>query len=295
MEYISPMVDVVFKKMFSMEENKDMLRGLVKAFLQVDIGNNFQIAGNELPPENPDEKFSRIDLHASSDIGEVDIEVQTSQDSNFVKRFANYSLRMYTSSVKRGDKTYKPRPTLALGILSNTAITRTPKWVTEFMLSETEEHFPLLPELRICFAELSKLKKYETEQLSKSKDARLVWAAFFRSKKEEEFDMLRNNTDYSEVQKAIDVLESFSMDPQVQELARRRENNLIMRQSMLATAKDEGRAEERAKAEAEKAQVIANFRAMGIPEEQIMLAFGNSMPISEDNSDDEGDGEQFES
>ena len=75
MEYISPMVDVIFKKMFSREENKDMLRGLVKAFLRIDIGNDFTIAGNDLPPENPDEKFSRIDLHASCDIGEVDIEI----------------------------------------------------------------------------------------------------------------------------------------------------------------------------------------------------------------------------
>lgn len=92
MEYISPMSDVIFKQMFSREENKDMLRGLVKAFLEVDIGNDFKIAGNELPPYNPDEKFPRIDLHASSNIGEVDIEVQVSTDSNFTQRFTNYAI-----------------------------------------------------------------------------------------------------------------------------------------------------------------------------------------------------------
>lgn len=59
----------------------------------------------------------------------------------------------------------------------------------------------------------------------------------------------------------------------------------------------EGRAEERVKVEAEKAQFIANLRAMGIPEEQIKQALGEPIPAPEEHSaaeDDESDGEDFE-
>lgn len=296
MEYISPMIDVIFKKMFTQEENKDMLRGLVKAFLEVDIGNDFTIAGNELAPDNPDEKFSRIDLHASSDVGEIDIEVQIAADKNFVQRFTNYTMQLYNSSVKRGDKEYLPRPVMALGISSGSVIPQNQNsWVTEFKIMETREHFPLLDNFKMCFAELSKLKKGEIERLN---DERVAWAVYFRSRREEEFNMLKENTTNPEVQKAINVLGYFSTDPDMQELARQRMNNEIYRQSALSAAytdgkddgivegiaigkeegiaigKEEGIAIGEAKGKEEgraelRAEIIAQMRACGMSEEQI--------------------------
>lgn len=244
MEYISPMVDVIFKKMFSREENKDILRGLVKAFLEVDIGNDFKIAGNDLPPENPDEKFSRIDLHASSDVGEVDIEVQVGADSNFVQRFVNYSMQLYISSVKRGDAVYKPRPVFGLGICGNNVLSNSTEWFSENMLMGTKTHLPLLDNFKVCFVELNKVQSIKMDALDAAlSDERMAWAMYFRCRREDQFNMLKEHTTIAEVQKAVDVLSSISTDPEMQELARRRMNNEIYKQSALSAAKKEGRAE----------------------------------------------------
>lgn len=244
MEYISPMVDVIFKKMFSREENKDMLRGLVKAFLEVDIGNDFKIAGNDLPPENPDEKFSRIDLHASSDVGDVDIEVQVGADSNFVQRFVNYLMQLYISSVKRGDAVYKPRPVFGLGICGNNVLSNSTEWFSENMLMGTKTHLPLLDNFKVCFVELNKVQSIKMDALDAAlSDERMAWAMYFRCRREDQFNMLKEHTTIAEVQKAVDVLGSISTDPEMQELARRRMNNEIYKQSALSAAKKEGRAE----------------------------------------------------
>lgn len=266
MEYISPMVDVIFKKMFSREENKDMLRGLVKAFLEVDIGNDFKIAGNDLPPENPDEKFSRIDLHASSDVGEVDIEVQVGADSNFVQRFVNYSMQLYISSVKRGDAVYKPRPVFGLGICGNNVLSNSTEWFSENMLMGTKTHLPLLDNFKVCFVELNKVQSIKMDALDAAlSDERMAWAMYFRCRREDQFNMLKEHTTIAEVQKAVDVLGSISTDPEMQELARRRMNNEIYKQSALSAAKKEGRAEERAK-------MVQALRDIGIDESVIAEA-----------------------
>lgn len=273
MEYISPMSDVIFKQMFSREENKDMLRGLVKAFLEVDIGNDFKIAGNELPPYNPDEKFPRIDLHASSNIGEVDIEVQVSTDSNFTQRFTNYAMQLYDSSVKRGDVIYKPRPVMALGILSNTVLPQTEKWITEFKLLETQEHFPLLDNFKLCFAELSKAPRKLNEQLLE--DDRIAWATYFISSGEEDFAVLKEHAKQPEVQKAITVLGNFSNDPEMQELAKRRRESEEYKRSVLSAYFNDGKAEGTKK-------MVQALRDMGLDEgaitEAVKRAQGN-VPI----------------
>lgn len=270
MEYISPMVDVIFKKMFSREENKDMLRGLVKAFLEVDIGNDFKIAGNDLPPENPDEKFSRIDLHASSDVGEVDIEVQVGADSNFVQRFVNYSMQLYISSVKRGDAVYKPRPVFGLGICGNNVLSNSTEWFSENMLMGTKTHLPLLDNFKVCFVELNKVRSIKMDALDAAlSDERMAWAMYFRCRREDQFNMLKEHTTIAEVQKAVDVLGSISTDPEMQELARRRMNNEIYKQSALSAAKKEGRAEGRAE---ERAKMVQALRDIGIDESAITEA-----------------------
>ena len=67
----------------------------------------------------------------------------------------------------------------------------------------------------------------------------------------------------TEVRKAIDVLSGISNDPEMQELARRRMNDEIYKQSALSAAMDEGlakgRAEGRAEGEAERAQLKAEL------------------------------------
>lgn len=262
MEYISPMVDVIFKKMFSREENKDMLRGLVKAFLEVDIGNDFKIAGNDLLPENPDEKFSRIDLHASSDVGDVDIEVQVGADSNFVQRFVNYLMQLYISSVKRGDAVYKPRPVFGLGICGNNVLSNSTEWFSENMLMGTKTHLPLLDNFKVCFVELNKVQSIKMDALDAAlSDERMAWAMYFRCRREDQFNMLKEHTTIAEVQKAVDVLGSISTDPEMQELARRRMNNEIYKQSALSAAKKEGRAE-----------MVQALRDIGIDESAIAEA-----------------------
>ena len=41
MEYLSPKLDIVFKKMFSDKNNTDMLKGLLRAYLDIDVEGTY--------------------------------------------------------------------------------------------------------------------------------------------------------------------------------------------------------------------------------------------------------------
>ena len=278
MDYLSPKLDIVFKKAFGDVNNADMLRGLVSAYLGVDTSGRFELSNTEITPEELERKFARLDLRISTENSEIDIEVQVVNRSDYMDRCLYYWASLYASMVPRSGKYISAKQTLMLNILDFSWF-KCDDFNTNFTFYDPKNKLTLSDKARISFIELPKIRSYTKEEVRR--DERVAWAAFFNAKTKEEFDMLSNTTDNTNVQKAITVIRQLSADERVREEARKREDALYSERSALHSAKAEGIA-------AEQARMIANLRELGVPENVIKLAAsGKSIEETEDNSDEE--------
>jgi predicted transposase/invertase (TIGR01784 family) len=91
-ERISPRIDIAFKKIFGVEENKDLLISLINSI----VSNEDQVADvTLLNPYNPknfkSDKLSILDIKAKGTDGKrFNIEIQISDEADYDKRALYY-------------------------------------------------------------------------------------------------------------------------------------------------------------------------------------------------------------
>ena len=101
METISPRVDLAFKKIFGVEENKDLLISLINSI----IGTEDQVKEvTLLNPYNPknfkQDKLSILDVKATNQDGKrFNIEIQISDEADYDKRALYYWAKLYTEQL----------------------------------------------------------------------------------------------------------------------------------------------------------------------------------------------------
>lgn len=292
MEYLSPKLDIVFKKMFGDINNSDMLRSLVGAYLGIDTNGKFELSNTEITPEEIERKFARLDLRISTEKSEVDVEVQVLNTLDYNDRCLYYWASLYTSSVPRGGEYKEAKQTMSLNIL-DFKMFNCKNFNTNFMFCDPNNHVVLSDKARISFIELPKIRNITPEQIRN--DERLAWAAFFNAKKEEDFDMLNETTKNTAVQKAVTVIRQLSADERICEEARKREDALFNERSALSAHYKKGVAEgiaigetkEREKLtreyEDKQQRMIQAFRSMGVSEE----AIAEAVKLSQSDQDDD--------
>ena len=102
MTRISPKVDIAFKKIFGVEENKDLLISLINSI----VGEEDQVADvTLLNPYNPKsfktDKLSILDIKAQGVDGKrFNIEIQISDEADYDKRALYYWAKLYTEQLK---------------------------------------------------------------------------------------------------------------------------------------------------------------------------------------------------
>ena len=105
MSKISPRVDIAFKKIFGVEENKDLLISLINSI----VSSEDQVADiTLLNPYNPqnfrNDKLSILDIKAKGIDGKrLNIEVQITDDADYDKRALYYWGKLYTEQLKIAD------------------------------------------------------------------------------------------------------------------------------------------------------------------------------------------------
>ena len=110
MEKISPRVDIAFKKIFGVEENKDLLISLINAV----VSEEDQVCEiTLLNPYNPKnfrkDKLSILDIKATGQDGKrFNIEIQISDEADYNKRALYYWAKLYTEQLKEAED-YKTR------------------------------------------------------------------------------------------------------------------------------------------------------------------------------------------
>ncbi|ABE04599.1 Rpn family recombination-promoting nuclease/putative transposase [Rickettsia bellii] len=119
---VNPRVDLAFKKIFGVEENKDLLISLINSI----VSEKDQIVEvTLLNPYNPKnfaaDKLSILDVKAKSEAGKMfNIEIQVTDEADYDKRALYYWSKLYAEQLKAGDDYSKLNKTIGIHILNFT-------------------------------------------------------------------------------------------------------------------------------------------------------------------------------
>jgi predicted transposase/invertase (TIGR01784 family) len=120
MARLNPRVDLAFKKIFGVEENKDLLISLINSI----VSDEDQVADlTLLNPYNPQsfkkDKLSILDIKAKGVDGTLfNIEVQITDEADYSKRALYYWAKLYTGQLKESEEYGKLNKTIGIHILN---------------------------------------------------------------------------------------------------------------------------------------------------------------------------------
>ena len=134
MEKITPRVDIAFKKIFGVEENKDLLMLLINSI----VSQEDQVADiTLLNPYNPKnfkkDKLSILDIKAEGVDGKrFNIEIQISDEADYNKRALYYWAKLYTEQLKEAEDYGQLSKAIGIHILNFTSIPESDKYHNVF-------------------------------------------------------------------------------------------------------------------------------------------------------------------
>ena len=189
--------DLVFKMLFA--QNPDLLLNLIARLLRIDPGSikDFIITNTEIAPESVGEKFCRLDITMKVDGRHICLEVQISDEKNFIDRSTYYLAREYSSALPASGK-YEDLPqTILISIIDFTQFPDSPEeYYSEFKLLEVKRHELLTGKLCMIYCELPKLSKIayadgEIDVENMSNDEILeLWLSLFKAKTEDDLSSI---------------------------------------------------------------------------------------------------------
>lgn len=292
-DVISPMLDVMFKQMFSEKDSAPMLSNFLETFLDFkgEKITDVELTNKELAV-SIDDKRSFLDLRVMTNAGEIDVEVQLKSIKGDRNRFSYYLSKMFTEQATPNTKYNELHKCKSLLVLDYT--------MPEYDEKNGFYHsFKMRDENGITFSDILEIGVIEIPRIrnlaiNEKLTDREMWAKLLAAKSEEELDMVEKMTTNSAIQQAVFTVRHLSADEKMRRIADERRKVMMDEQWKMASERDEGKAEGRAE---ERMAIVANLRAMGMPEEQIKMAMGISTPHNQtdySNETDEDEDEEFE-
>ena len=270
MNRISPRVDVAFKKIFGVEENKDLLISLINSI----VSKEDQIADlTLLNPYNPQnfyrDKLSVLDIKAKGIDGKrFNIEIQISDEADYDKRALYYWAKLYTEQLRVAEDYSLLSKAIGIHILNFVSIPDADKYHNVFHITEKDSGLLYFKDLELHTIELKKFTDNSNEELSdiltKVKNSLDVWLAFLTRNDLLKTDNLPKILDNPELKKAINVLEVMNFTDAEREAYEdhlkwlRIEANTLKKYGEKAKAegREEGKAEGRAEEKIEIAKAM---------------------------------------
>ena len=223
MERISPRVDLAFKKIFGVEENKDLLISLINSI----VGAEDQVSEvTLLNPYNPKnfktDKLSILDIKATNQDGKrFNIEIQISDEADYDKRALYYWAKIYTEQLKVAEDYSKLSKAIGIHILNFTSIPEVKKYHNVFHITEKETGLLYFKDLELHTIELKKFSDSSDEELAdivaKVKNALDMWLAFLTRNDLLIADNLPKELNDPNLKKAINVLNVMNFTPEERE------------------------------------------------------------------------------
>ena len=224
MEKISPRVDLAFKKIFGVEENKDLLISLINSI----VGQDDQVSDiTLLNPYNPknfrQDKLSILDVKATNQDGKrFNIEIQISDEADYDKRALYYWAKLYTEQLKVAQDYSALSKAIGIHILNFTSIPQAKNYHNVFHITEKENGFAYFKDLELHTIELNKFTSDSSEELkdivAKTRNALDMWVAFLTRHDLLKADRLPKELDNEELKKALHVLDVLNFSEEEREL-----------------------------------------------------------------------------
>ena len=249
MEKISPRVDIAFKKIFGVEENKDLLISLINSIVdkedrvaEVTLLNPYNLKNFRK------DKLSILDIKAKSEAGKrYNIEIQITDDADYDRRALYYWARLYTEQLEEGNDYRKLHKAIGIHILHFVSIPEIDKYHNVFHVTERESGLPYFTDLELHTIELKKFVDDPDLELldlvAKVKNSLDMWVAFLTRHDLLNKGHLPRQLDYPELKKALNVLDRLHFAPEEREAYEEHLKWLRAEESALRKCKEEGRQE----------------------------------------------------
>ena len=206
--------DYAFKRVFGVEENKDVLQDLLECILDIqseDIAG-LELLDKELHKDSISDKTGVLDVKLRLKNNTIiDIEIQNRWNSEFIQRTIFYWAKMYTENLKASEVYTKLPKCITINIVGegfdlNSLIH------SEYNVVEKHLNDRLSDELEIHFLNLAKVKEQDENTESDEKKKKLYsWLKFIETDDTEVRKMLAQESPM--MAKANATIEVMEMDP----------------------------------------------------------------------------------
>lgn len=236
---LSPKVNFIFKKIFGSEKHPNILISFLNAVMKpVDKIVSVVINNTEITKDFLEDKFSRLDVKATTNKGEViNIEIQIKNEYNMIKHSLYYWSKLYEEQLSEGDKYETLSRTVCINILDFKYLDND-RFHNGYRLKEIETNEELTDIEEIHFIEIPKLKDLDEDENVDTIDMLTAWVEFL---KDPESNVVRKlEFSKEEIKKAKDELYRLSRDKKELELYNLREKSFLDKVSALNEAEEKG-------------------------------------------------------
>ncbi|UTY25768.1 Rpn family recombination-promoting nuclease/putative transposase [Treponema denticola] len=184
--------DYAFKRVFGVEENKDVLQDLLECILDIppETIAGLELLDKEFHKDSISDKTGVLDvklLLKSNTI--IDIEIQNRWNSEFVQRTIFYWAKMYTENLKAGEVYTKLPKCITINIVGE-GFDLNNLLHSEYNVVEKHLNERLSDELEIHFLNLAKVKDDENIEQDEKKKKLYNWLRFIETDDREVRNML---------------------------------------------------------------------------------------------------------
>lgn len=234
---LSPKVDFVFKKIFGNEKHPEILISFLNAVMKpVNPIKKVKINNSDIEKEHIEDKYSRLDIKATTDTGEqINIEIQVKNEYNMIRRSLYYWSKMYEGQINEGDNYNKLSKTVCINILDFKYL-KNDRFHNGYRLKEITTNEELTDVEEIHFIELPKMR--ESNENEEVTDMLEAWIKFINNPSSKIVQKLE--MDVEEIKQAKEELIRLSGDKKEVELYEQRKFAILDRVSDLENAEEKG-------------------------------------------------------
>ena len=209
----------MFKRIFGHVGNEEITANLLSSILKKKISDLVLDANPILEKDLYDDKVGILDIKAKIDNSiNCNIEMQIVDRKDIEKRILFYWSKMYSGSIKEGDK-YNILGKNIIILISDyelKSLRNIPKYITKWNIREEEYQKVILTDvMEIYIIEVPKFSKYKKKEKQKELNN---WIEFIESP-----EVITMNESNEAIKKAKEVLEEISQDEHERYLAELRE------------------------------------------------------------------------
>lgn len=283
MSDINPRVDLAFKKIFGVEENKDLLMSLINSIVsEEDQVVDVRILNPYNAKNFRSDKLSILDIKAEGETGKkFNIEIQISDEADYDKRALYYWGKLYTEQLQSGEDYSILSKAIGIHILNFTSIPEAKKYHNIFNIREKESNIEYFKDLELHTIELKKFNEEAGNELSslmsRIKDRVDLWAAFLTKHEILDRSNLNGVLDNKSLRKALGVLDVMNFTMEEREEYESHLKWLRIETNTLKKAEDKGREEGREEGKrGEKLEIARNLIKAGVDVDVVSSTTGLS-------------------